>query len=175
MAPEQILESQITVAPLNRGINLDSFDCGDGDLNDFLKKDSFSYSEKGIARTYVCLFQNQPVGFFSICADAIRLSVEERNSEFGKQKAHPDYPALKIARLAVSKNFQKRGIGAYMVKLVIGKAFGISEQIGCRFVTVDAYAKNESFYRKLGFLNNQEDRSGQNISMRFDLIDAIRS
>ncbi|MFH0835641.1 MAG: GNAT family N-acetyltransferase [Candidatus Micrarchaeota archaeon] len=163
----------LSVVNLSKRFGLESFDCGDEDLNEFLKRDSFSHEDKGIARTYVCLQENHAIGFFSACADAIRLSVEEARSEFGKPKTYRDYPAVKIARLAVSKKHQNRGIGSFLVKLVVGKAVELSKSIGCRFVTVDAYPKQAGFYKKLGFVENLEDASGENVSMRFDLFEAI--
>jgi len=104
--------------------------------------------------------------------DAIKLSSTEREEEFGKPKQYPDYPAIKIARLAVSKNVQNRGIGTFMVKIVIGKAIEISKSIGCRFVTVDAYPKQAGFYARLDFITNTHDKSGDNVSMRYDLQQA---
>ncbi len=171
--PEIIL-SDITVAVLRKGVNLDSFDCGDMDLNSFLKTDAPIYEEKHIAKTYVGVYQNEPVGFFSICTDAIRLSKEEKLEEFGAEKPHSDYPAVKIARLAVSKNHSSKKVGTYLVKQAIGKIIGLSEQVGCRFVTVDAYPSVIGFYEKCGFVRNAKELCGSNISMRLDLIDALR-
>lgn len=157
---------------MNKGLDLSSFDCADSDLNDFLKKDALAHEEKNIVKTYVCLYRNNPIGFFSVCMDAIKLSSTEREEEFGKPKQYPDYPAIKIARLAVSKNVQNRGIGTFMVKIVIGKAIEISKSIGCRFVTVDAYPKQAGFYARLDFITNTHDKSGDNVSMRYDLQQA---
>ncbi|NYZ75538.1 GNAT family N-acetyltransferase [Candidatus Micrarchaeota archaeon] len=159
---------------LNKGLDLSSFDCGDSDLNEFLKKDAFGHEEKNIVKTYVCLNQNNAVGFFSVCNDAIKLSKQERQSEFGEPKAYSDYPAIKIARLAVSKNCQRKGVGKFMVQVVVGKAIELSKSVGCRFVTVDAYPQQAEFYEKMGFIRNIEDRAGDNVSMRLDLVEALK-
>jgi len=171
---QAIPPEDMTVAVLRKGINLDRFNCGDDDLNSFLKSDAFIYEEKKIAKTYIVLYQNEPIGFFSICADAIRLSREERFDEFGVEKPHADYPAIKIARLAVSKSHSDKGVGTYMVKQAVGKTIGLSEQVGCRFVTVDAYPAAIRFYEGCGFVRNLAEKSGTNASMRLDLIDALR-
>lgn len=174
MENAKISPQELTIVGLNRGLNLDSFDCDDADLNDFLKNDAFSHEEKNIVKTYVCLYQNNPVAFFSVCTDAIKLSKTEREEEFGQPKTYPDYPAIKIARLAVAKDFQRRGMGSFMVNIVIGKGIELSKSIGCRFVTVDAYQKQADFYKKMGFVQNLEDRSGDNVSMRFDIQEAVK-
>ncbi|MBI3588149.1 GNAT family N-acetyltransferase [Candidatus Micrarchaeota archaeon] len=173
MPRDHLPVNDLTITALNPGVSLDTFNCDDSDLNDFLKKDAPVYEHNGIARTYVCLYQNSPIGFFSICADAIRLSMEERKGEFGKGKLHPDYPAMKIARLGVSADFQGRGVGTSLVKIAIGKAISLSREIGCRFVTVDSYPKQVDFYLKCGFIRNLEDKSGENVSLRLDLLDYL--
>ncbi len=166
---------ELTVVPLNSDFRLENFDCGDRDLNEFLRHDALAYDEKMLAKTYVAVFRGEVAGFFSICADAIRLSKAERLEEFGIAKPHPDYPALKIARLAVSIHKRGQGIGRFMATYAIGKAIEISRQAGCRYVTVDAYPEQATFYgQKCGFISNQGDLGGKNISMRYDLIDAFR-
>lgn len=154
---------------------LENFDCGDRDLNEFIRRDSFAYDEKMLAKTYVVVFRGEIAGFFSICTDAIRLSKEERFEEFGIAKPHPDYPAVKIARLAVSLKRKGQGIGSFMTTFAIGKAIQISKEAGCRYVTVDAYPEQSSFYgKKCGFVTNHGETGGENVSMRYDLIDAFR-
>jgi len=169
--PEPIPPSELLVVPLNPGMDLTSFDCQDEDLNEFLKKDSFLYQKNGIAQTYVCQYSNQPVGFFSLCSDAIKLSDSEEVDEFGVDKTHPDYPAIKIARLATATSYKGRKIGRFMVKYVVGMALEFSKKIGCRFITVDSMPNSVEFYKRLNFVKNLKDGSGKMESMRFDLIE----
>jgi GNAT superfamily N-acetyltransferase len=94
-----------------------------------------------------------------------------------KEKHCPDfpyqeYPAIKIARLAVRADMQKRGIGKQIVKYIIGYARSLQDDIGVRFISVDAYKSVADFYKNLGFEHNLHDReraSKQTVSMRFDL------
>ncbi len=161
---------ELTIVLLKKGIAVDEFNCGDDDLNDFLKTDAFAYGDNELAQTYVALYQNTPVAFVSLCTDAIKLSKEEMEQEFGKEKPHPDYPAMKIARLAVAEAYKSSDVGTAMVKYAVGRAIEISESIGCRFVTTDAYESKAGFYEKCNFIRNQKDSSGQNVSMRLDLL-----
>ncbi|WP_458453219.1 hypothetical protein [Methanobrevibacter sp.] len=75
------------------------FDCGDDDLNEFLLEDSFINIDNSLSKIYLCLYENQIIAFFSLSADSIKvnkiLEVEYRT-----------YPAIKIGRLAVHKDFQ---------------------------------------------------------------------
>ncbi len=61
------------------------------------------------------------------------------------------YPALKLARMAVDVEFEKKGIGRFLLYAAIGKALLISEQIGCRYLTVDSKPESVGFYDKHGF------------------------
>jgi len=162
----------LEVAKLSSYADLKRFSCGDGDLDGFLKEDAITYQEKALVTTYLCLSEGEPVGFFSLCMDAIKLDDKEKAAAFGKDKPHMDFPALKLARLGVAKAAQHSGIGSFMVKYALGKAMVLSKQVGCRFVTVDAYPEENvvKFYERLGFVKNSKDKSGRNTSMRLDLL-----
>ena len=175
MSADYLPYSELLVVPLNLGIDLSSFDCRDADLNDFLKRDAFAYQKSTLAQTYVCLYANSPVGFFSVCADAINLSKIEKKTEFGLDKPHKDFPAIKIARLATANAYAGRHVGTFMVQYAVGMALEFSKKIGCRFVTVDALPNSVKFYEGLNFIRNLEDVSGKNVSMRLDLIDSLKN
>ena len=173
--PQLIPIDELSITQLTNGQNVTGFCCEDKELENFLLQDALAHQKNMVATTYLCLFQLKPVGYFSICTDAISLDETEKQSSFGKDKPYRDYPALKIARLATHKDYQKRGIGTYMVKLAIGKALSLSTEMGCRFVTVDAYPKSYPFYKKFNFIDNLADKKKRHepddtISIRLDLI-----
>jgi len=175
-AKEQTVSpDELSVIRLNAGLTFQGFDCLDSDLNDFIKNEAIVYQEKALVTTYVCLYRNNPIAFFSVCMDAIRLDQSERSASFGIDKPHKDYPAVKIARLAVVPDFQRRGVGTFLVQVAIGKAVGLSKEVACRFVSVDAYSKSTDFYLRNGFEKNVADSSGHNTSLRFDLLPFIAS
>ncbi|MCC8070600.1 MAG: hypothetical protein LIO90_02215 [Bacteroidales bacterium] len=59
------------VKRLNQDINLGNFDCGDTDLNEFLKEEALAYQEKRIAFTYLILSEDEVIGYFSLLNDKI--------------------------------------------------------------------------------------------------------
>ncbi len=65
--------------------------------------------------------------------------------------AYMTYPAIKLARLAVDKNYAKSGVGSYLMKCILGDVLSFSEVMGCRYVTVDAYPDACEFYKKHKF------------------------
>jgi len=62
------------------------------------------------------------------------------------------YPALLLARMAIHDGLRGQGIGYEMLKHVFALAFILTEQIGCRFVKVDAKKDPRTirFYEKYG-------------------------
>ena len=81
------------------------------------------------------------------------------------------YPAAKICRLAVSREFKGMRIGEFLSDFI--KSYFLTDnKTGCRFLTVDAYAAAIPFYVKQKFI--PLDTEGENQVTRllyFDLND----
>ena len=88
-------------------------DCGDEDLNEFLLKDSFENIKNNLCTIFLCIYEEDVIGFFSLSADSIKI-----NDELKIQ--YPQYPAIKIGILAVPKEFQNQHIGSLMIDWVVG-------------------------------------------------------
>jgi GNAT superfamily N-acetyltransferase len=172
----QIDFNQLDIVKLSAGFDLSHFDCGDEDLNSFLKDNALDYQNGSLAVTYLCLYKNQIIAYFSLSSDAIRLDPEEKESMPEPKRRLGEYPAVKIGRLAVHKEFRKRGIGSFLIKAAMGKISDeIIKEIGCRFVTIDAYDQAIEFYKKLSFVQNLAKKRKIGLSMRYDLFDYIKS
>ncbi|MDP3105447.1 MAG: GNAT family N-acetyltransferase [Candidatus Methanoperedens sp.] len=61
------------------------------------------------------------------------------------------FPCIRIARLAVDRRFERRGIGRFLLSVAIGKAISVSNEIGCRYITVDSKPESLGFYEKHNF------------------------
>ncbi len=165
--------SQVKAVRLSKIYDLSKFDCGDEDLNDFIKDDAFIYLEKKIATTIVFFYQENLIGFLSVAADSLKLNFDEKEKSDIHHKRLEDVPAVKLARLAVDKNYQKQGVGTNILKWGIGYALDCSEMIAIRFITVDAYPDRTDFYQKFQFIINQNrhyTRRTHHVSMRYDLL-----
>ena len=87
----------------------------------------------------------------------------------------PQYvPAIKIARLAVCKDFRagNSGTGRELVRLACWLGLAASRAMGCRLVTVDAYPDAVPFYEDIGFVHNSAGpyKGNTRPSMRLDLF-----
>lgn len=144
------------------------FDCGEHDLNEFLKDDALKHQHERIAVTYLCFYAGKLVGYFTWLTDAIEIEGKDKRVFKKIGMSYRTYPAIKVGRLAVDKKYAKSGVGSYLVNCVLEDVFFFSEQIGCRFVTVDAYPGAKEFYKNLGF--KVRDEKEHTVFMYCDMI-----
>lgn len=147
------------------------FDCGDPDLNEFIKTDARNHQAGKIAQTYLLIQGTKIVCYFCLSTDSIQLGESESRKFRSKGFGYPSFPALKIGRLAVAKEFQRAGIGRMAVLAAQGAASNVQAFAGCRFLTVDAKPGAFGFWERLGFNRNLKEnlRARETESMRFDL------
>lgn len=142
------------------------FDCGDDDLNEFLLEDSFINIDNSLSKIYLCLYENKVVAFFSLSADSIKINKKLKI-------AYRTYPAIKIGRLAVHKDFQRMNIGSILIDWIIGLCLELRKDIGVRFISVDAYNQENtiSFYNNNLFeaLQPEKNKNKNKMPMYRDL------
>lgn len=146
-----------SVRRLNVGDTISAFDCNDEDLNDFILNEANLYRNALLSVTYVVENKetHKIIAFFSLSNDKISISDFENKNEFNRFRKHRfvnekrlrSYPAIKIGRLAISKDSQNQSIGTYLLEF-IEDYFIVDNKSGCRFVTVDAYVDAIPFYIK---------------------------
>jgi GNAT superfamily N-acetyltransferase len=141
------------------------FDCGKEDLNEFLIKDSFFYLKYRLLVTYILETPEKTIAYFSLGNDQLRVNhtndkvvkhtLRKKVKDAGKYKLFDlnGFPAVKIGRLAVDKDFQSKGIGTELVE-AIKYSFINDNKTGCTFVTVDAINELRclKFYEENDFL-----------------------
>ena len=76
---------------------------------------------------------------------ALRLESAEENV------ALKFYPCLFIGRLGVSNDWRHKGIGKYLTEWATGLALELSEEIGCRYIVLEAKESKVDFYCSCGF------------------------
>jgi GNAT superfamily N-acetyltransferase len=169
--------SDFSFVKLDDNLPIASFDCGDDDLNDFLHHDALPYEKQLLAVTYAFLDKEKKiVAFFSVSNDSLidkgYAGWNRLNRKIKNQKRRRDYPAVKIGRLGVSKDFAGHSLGTQMLDFVKGW-FAIANKTGCRFALVDAYNRKEvlHFYEKNDFtFLTEKDENAKTRLMFFDLI-----
>ncbi|WP_347490113.1 hypothetical protein ABDB91_02770 [Desulfoscipio sp. XC116] len=134
--------------------DLETFDCGDAEMNRFLRKEAYSEQEAGMNSTILLYYTGELAAFCSVCCDSIPLSNKEREEE--KIEAQYKVPAIKIARLGRSIRFREYGLGGFLIDYIKDIAYELStSKIGVRFITLDAYPGKEKYYLDNGFIRNE--------------------
>ena len=166
---------------INADTQIKSFDCGDADLNDFLSHDAVDYYKSMMALTYLIEDEDKTVVYYSLLNDKIVFDPESRsfwnrlNRKIANSKRRKEYPAVKIGRLAVSKDYAGLRIGTAII-LQIKHLFAAMRVSACRFITVDAYAAAVPFYERNGFMFlTEKDAKSETRAMYFDLINSKSS
>jgi ribosomal protein S18 acetylase RimI-like enzyme len=144
------------IAPLDRCHNRGGFDCGVPELNTFLKATARQHGQKGISRTFV-LTDGTPdiLGFFTLTL--CEVIAEQIPAAYARKYPLHGLPAVRLARLAVSRREQKKGYGELMLAEAVHRTALIAEQAGVIGLFVDA--KDDAarrFYVRYGFLTIPE-------------------
>ncbi len=159
---------------------IESFRCGDPDLDDFLLNDSSSYSKSLLANTYLLEIGGMVAAYFSLANDSISINDftsvagfnKFRKKRFVNSKRIRSYPAVKICRFAINERIRNMGIGSKLLD-VIKVLFLVENKAACRFITVDAYKNALPFYERNGFIPLQHQDSTSTTSLLFfDLMTA---
>lgn len=128
---------------------LKSFDCGNNNLNVFLRNFAWPNDRNGIGKTYVLIDKKSICGFFTLSSAQIKRSslIDESNIDL------PRYPipAIRLARLAVDKKYQKKGLGAQLLKEALIKIVNASNVVGIYLIVVEPKINAVGFYEKYGF------------------------
>lgn len=136
--------------PLARNHDLSAFDCGADALNDYLRKYAWQNHQGRSARTYVTTRDSRVVGYYTLAAGSVRR--EDAPPRVAKGQGNYPLPIILLARLAVDRLEQGKGLGAALLKDALLRAAQAADLIGCRAVLVHAKDQPaQAFYRKYGF------------------------
>jgi GNAT superfamily N-acetyltransferase len=120
--------------PLNETHDLGGFDCGEPALDEWLQQRALT-NESRFSRTYVLCLGHRVVGYYCISAGAV-----ERAAAPGKlrRNAPASIPVSIIGRLAVTREFHGRGLGADLLSDALRRIALASQSIGMGAVLVQA-------------------------------------
>lgn len=136
--------------PLDSSFDLSAFDCGSSPLNEYLRKYALLNQQNRAARTYISTRGARVVGFYTLAAGSVDR--EEAPPRISKGLSRHPIPIILLARLAVDRGEQSKGLGGSLLKDALIRRTHVGDLIGCRAVFVHAKdEKAEAFYRKYGF------------------------
>jgi len=137
--------------PLGPQHRLEGFGCGKQTLNDWLVRHARQAQGSGSAKTFVVSEDDRVAGYLSLTVGQIdTLDAPER---IRKGMAQYPIPVVILARLAVSRQHQGRGIGIGLLQDAIRRTLLIAEQAGIRaMLTHPIDEEATKFYSRFGFI-----------------------
>jgi len=125
------------VEKLNASHGLDAFECGKEPLNRFVQRFAFSNQKAGSAQTYVvCRGERQVVGYYSLAVGAVEPA--DAPSRVSKGLARHPIPVMLLARLAIDRTAQGRGLGKALLKDALLRTAQAADIAGIRALLVHA-------------------------------------
>ena len=135
---------------------VESFDCGQVALNQFLQRHALNNQRASSAQTYVCCDSGTVVGFYSLAVGSVdHPSAPER---VVKGLARHPVPVMILARLAVDQTLQGKGLGRALLKDALRRTLRAADIAGIRAVLV--HAKDDTarqWYRQFDFKEGATD------------------
>jgi predicted N-acetyltransferase YhbS len=125
------------------------FDCGEAELNAWLRERAAKNEADGGSRTYIVSEGRVVVGFYCIANGSVMHNIA--TSKVRKNMPDP-VPVMVIGRMAVAIDRQHQGIGAAMLRDAILRTLQAADIAGIRAILVHAKTdRAKEFYEKCGF------------------------
>jgi len=128
------------------------FDCGQPELNDWLRRIARQHQDKGLSRTFIAVIEEDAAricGYYALTL----TEVDTQSLPEARRKKLPDLiPGIRLGRLAVDTRFQGKGLGELLLVDALERARLIHEHAGVVGLFVDAIDdKAAAFYAHFGF------------------------
>jgi GNAT superfamily N-acetyltransferase len=128
--------------PISKKHDRESLDCGDEALNEFLRRYARKSHERGGAKTFLAIEDagsKSILGFYSLSPASVNYA---RTPEIlSRGLARHDVPGFRLARLAVDRKWQGRGIGGQLLLAAGRRCLLAALEVGGVVLVIDA--KNE--------------------------------
>ena len=138
--------------PIGRHHDRKSFDCGDEDLNTYLRRYARQNHESGGAKTFVAVPAAEPariLGFYAISPGAIAFADVPGN--LTRKLGHYDVPVFRLGRLAVDRSVQGRGLGGDLLLAAGARALAVASEVGGVALAIDAQNRDAArWYERFG-------------------------
>ncbi|BBJ22119.1 GNAT family N-acetyltransferase [Candidatus Nitrotoga sp. AM1P] len=127
---------------------LDRFECGEGVLDEWLKRRAMVNQVSGASRTFVVVDQDSRVyGYYAMAAGAVSHQMATSSV-----RRNMPIPVMVLARLAVDHHAQGIKLGASLLQDAVNRAVVVSQNADVRALLVHAlHDRAKEFYEHYGF------------------------
>lgn len=144
------------VEKLRADHGVEGFDCGREELNRYLLRYALLNQQAGAAQTYVGLVGDAVVGYHTLAVG--HVTRQDAPARLTKGLARHPVPIMLLARLAVDRRWQGRGIGKALLRDAVERTLQAADIAGIRAIGV--HAKDEAarnFYQRFDFIPSPTD------------------
>jgi GNAT superfamily N-acetyltransferase len=135
--------------PLTEQHDIGDFSSGEPALDDWLRRRARASQVSGATRTYVVCEGRRVLGYYALASGVV--AVESATRRFRRNMPSP-VPVAVLARLAVDREWQGRGVGRTMFRDAALRVTQAADAIGIRGIIVHALSDEaKKFYLALGF------------------------
>lgn len=136
--------------PLTADHQLNTFNCGETSLDEWLKRRALLNQSNGASRTFVVVDESQLVmGYYALAAGAVHHQDATRSI---RQNMPDPIPVMVLARLAVDIRTQGMQLGAGLLRDAVGRSLAVAKNTGVRALLVHAlHERAKQFYLYFGF------------------------
>jgi|SRR5947209_12126309 len=130
------------------------FDCGDEELNEFLRRYAVQNQERHMyGTTYVAFLPNHDeiIGYYTLASSSIpRLDLPQASVQ--GQPKYPHIPCILLARIAIAKRHAGKGHGEALIRDCMTNALLAANICNARYIIADAYIEKVNWYERYGFI-----------------------
>jgi GNAT superfamily N-acetyltransferase len=121
--------------PLDAQHVLGDFDCGEPQLDRWLRKYALANQRNDASKTrVVCDDQRKVVGFYSLASGSV--DYDQAPARHAKGLAKHPLPVAILTRLAVDKRFQGSGLGTFLLRDALQTIAEVSNKVGIRALLI---------------------------------------
>jgi GNAT superfamily N-acetyltransferase len=142
--------------PLRGKHGLNDFSSGEASMDDWLQRRARHAEAAGSARTFVTTDRARVVGYYSLAIGQV-LPEDATERLLKGQPAKRPVPVLVLARLAVDRGHQGRGIGRSLLQDALLRCGMVAESVGVRAVVAHSLPGAGGFYDHFGFDRSPTD------------------
>ena len=157
----------------------DTFDCGEPELNTFIRQFAAKHMQAGISRTRVLVNKqklandkNSICAFYTVVPSSIcRETLPQR---LAKKLPHYPVPVFLLAQLAVDKHYQGQGLGKITLIQALEYLWRVNQHLTAYAVVVDCLNQSaQNFYQQFGFELLDEDNSKTQLFLPMKTIEQL--
>lgn len=154
-------------------VEQETFDCGNEYINGYIRE-SYYPDILQDAYTFRIIADGKIVGYYQILFHEVVMSdFPEEIADYDSEIKDHCITAVHIRFLAIRKEYQRHGLGTYILETIIERINQLADNWPIRVITIDAVINLDDWYKGMGFetmLNNTLGQDGVTDAMYYSCI-----